>query len=252
MNELPRLLLTMGDVAGIGPEILAKAWPELLPLCRPAVVGDPGWLERALSRAGQQARVQVIQRPAEAQPSADCVPCLAPSTQDLGAVMPGRITGAAGRAAYDFLCAAIDWTVSGAVDGIVTCPLHKEGLHAAGVPHPGHTEILAERTGAREFAMMLYARGPQLPNGLGVVHVTLHMSLSEVFAHITTAAVLEKIHLIDQVLRRLKDGAPRIGVAALNPHSSDGGLFGDEEARLLQPADSPGTSVDACELSSRP
>src|SRR2546429_9778645 len=92
MNELPRLLLTMGDVAGIGPEILAKAWPELLPLCRPAVVGDPGWLERAFARSEQEARVQLIQRPAEAQPSAACVPCLAPSTQDLPGVMPGRIT----------------------------------------------------------------------------------------------------------------------------------------------------------------
>jgi 4-hydroxythreonine-4-phosphate dehydrogenase len=236
MNELPRLLLTMGDVAGIGPELLAKAWPELLPLCRPAVVGDPGWLTRALALAESNARVQVIQRPAEAAATTGVVPCLVPSTQDLRAVVPGRITGAAGRAAYDFLCAAIDWTTNGAADGIVTCPLHKEGLHAAGIPHPGHTEILAERTGTREFGMMLYGRGPQLPQGLGVVHVTLHMPLREVFEHVTTAAVLEKVQLIDRVLRRLVNGQPRIAVAALNPHSSDGGLFGDEEARLLQPA----------------
>src|SRR5262245_25125943 len=237
MNELPRLLLTMGDVAGIGPELLAKAWPELLPLCRPVVVGDPGWLTRALESVKSNApRVQVIHRPAEAAATAGIVPCLAASTQDLRAVVPGRITGAAGRAAYDFLCAAIDWTTSGAADGIVTCPLHKEGLHAAGIPHPGHTEILAERTGTREFGMMLYTRGPQLPQGLGVVHVTLHMPLREVFEHITTAAVLEKIQLLDRVLRRLVNGQPRIAVAALNPHSSDGGLFGDEEARLLQPA----------------
>src|SRR5207237_390397 len=182
--------------------------------------------------------------PADARPTPERVPCIAATQQDLSGVRPGVVSAAAGRAAYDFLCAAIDFTLAGAADAIVTCPLHKEGLHAAGVPHPGHTEILAERTGAREFAMMLYARGPQLPEGLGVVHVTLHMSLSEVFQHITTAGVLEKIHLIAQVLRRLKDRPPRIGVAALNPHSSDGGLFGDEEARLLQPAVARAQSED--------
>jgi 4-hydroxythreonine-4-phosphate dehydrogenase len=108
--------------------------------------------------------------------------------------------------------------------------LHKEGLRAAGLPYPGHTEILAARTGTQHFAMMLYG------DGLGVVHVTLHMALRDVFAHLSTEAVLEKVRLLDDVLSRLLGRRPRIGVAALNPHASDGGLFGDEEATIIQPA----------------
>ena len=148
----------------------------------------------------------------------------------------GRISGAAGRAAYDFLVAAIDLTMAGRADGIVTAPLQKEGLHAGGLDYPGHTEILAERTGTRNFAMMLWARGPLVPHGVGVVHVTLHMALRDVFTKITTAAIREKIDLLDGVMRQLKDGPGRLVVAALNPHASDGGLFGDEEEKIIAPA----------------
>jgi 4-hydroxythreonine-4-phosphate dehydrogenase len=164
------------------------------------------------------------------------MPCIPGSSQRLERVAVGRVSAAAGRAAYEFLCTAIDLTVRGEADGIVTLPLHKEGLHAAGVLHPGHTEILAEKTGASHFAMMLYARGGQLPQGLGIVHVTLHMALRDVFENLSAEAVYEKIHLIDLPLTRLLDRRPRIGVAALNPHASDGGLFGDEESRIIRPA----------------
>jgi 4-hydroxythreonine-4-phosphate dehydrogenase len=224
------LLLTLGDVAGIGPEIIARAWPDLLPLCRPAIVGDPLWVRRGLQLIGSPARVHVVAHPAEAQPSADVLPVLIGSEQDLHAVEPGRVSAAAGRAAYDFLCRAIDWTMAGDADGIVTAPLHKEGLHAAGLPYPGHTEILAERTGVREFAMVLAV------GDLAVAHVTLHMALRDVFRHLTPAAVLEKAHLLNRLLMRLLGRRPRLGVAALNPHASDGGLFGDEEATILAPA----------------
>jgi 4-hydroxythreonine-4-phosphate dehydrogenase len=229
-NPVPRLLLTLGDVAGIGPEIIARAWPQLLTVCRPVVVGDPGWLKPALDLAGIPARVVLVQAPAEAEPAADCVPCLAGSDQDLSGVEAGRVSAAAGRAAYDFLCRAIDLTLAGAADGIVTAPLHKEGLRAAGLPYPGHTEILAERTGTRRFAMLLYC------NGLAVAHVTLHMALRDVFRHLSVEAIGEKVRLLDAMLRRLLGRLPRIGVAALNPHASDGGLFGEEEATLIAPA----------------
>lgn len=232
----PRLLLTMGDAAGVGPDVIARAWPELHDFCRPVVVGDPVWMRRALRLTGTFAEVIPVSTPDAAAPSPQVIPCLVATQQDLSAVEPGRVTAAAGRAAYDFLCRAIDETLAGRADGIVTAPLHKEGLRAAGITHPGHTEILAERTGARAFAMMLYARGLLLPHGLGVVHVTLHMALRDVFAHLTTAAVLEKTRLLDGLLTRLLGRAPRIGVAALNPHASDGGLFGDEEEKVIRPA----------------
>jgi 4-hydroxythreonine-4-phosphate dehydrogenase len=221
-------LITQGDVAGVGPEIIVKAWPELVHRCRPIVIGDPLWLKGA--------DVQVIARLEEAQATAGRIPCLRGSDQDLRQVVAGQISAAAGRAAYDFLVKAIDLTVTGLADGIVTAPLQKEGLHAGGLDYPGHTEILAERTGTRNFAMMLYARGPLVPHGLGVAHVTLHCALRDVFARLSIPAIVEKIHLLDGVLRRLKDNAPRLVVGALNPHASDGGLFGDEEARLIEPA----------------
>jgi len=229
-SSLPRLLITLGDVAGIGPEIIARAWPDLLAWCRPVVVGDPLWLRRGLELANSPGRVHLIGHPAEAEPKKDLLPCLPGSDQDLHAIQPGRVSAAAGRAAYDFLCRAIDWTLAGEADGIVTAPLHKEGLHAAGLPYPGHTEILAERTGVKEFAMVLAV------GNLAVAHVTLHMALRDVFRHLTPAAVLAKTRLLDGLLTQLLSRRPRIGVAALNPHASDGGLFGDEEATILAPA----------------
>jgi 4-hydroxythreonine-4-phosphate dehydrogenase len=236
MACLPRLLLTMGDVAGIGPEIIARAWPELHALCQPVVIGDAGWMRRALKLTHTAADLQLMTNPAEANPDPTVVSLVQGSAVKLDAVVVGSVSAAAGKAAFDFLCRAIDDTLAGRADGIVTAPLHKEGLHEAGIPHPGHTEILAERTGTRCFGMMLYARGPQLPHGLGVVHVTLHMALRDVLGHLSTAAVKEKIELLNRMMRRLHGQEPRLAVAALNPHAGDGGLFGDEETRLLQPA----------------
>jgi 4-hydroxythreonine-4-phosphate dehydrogenase len=230
MPVLPRLLITLGDVAGIGPEIVAKAWPDLLKNCRPVVVGDPQWLRRGLQLAGSRATVRAVADPGNAEPTVDSIPCLTATDQDLSGVTPGKVSAAAGRAAYDFLCKAIDLTRSGAADGIVTAPLHKEGLRGAGLSYPGHTEILAERCGVKAFAMVLAVEG------LAVAHVTLHMALRDVFRNLSTAAVLEKAHLLDGLLRKLLGRRPRLGVAALNPHASDGGLFGDEEEKIIAPA----------------
>jgi 4-hydroxythreonine-4-phosphate dehydrogenase len=230
MSAFPRLLITLGDVAGVGPEIVARAWPQLPALCRPVVVGDADWLRRGLHVAGSAAKVVSVRSLGEVEADPSTLPCLQASDQDLSHVAPGQVTAEAGRAAYDFLCTAIDRTLEREADGIVTAPLHKEGLHAAGLRYPGHTEILAERTGTKRFAMVLYG------DGLAVAHVTLHMALRDVFRHLSTEAVLERIALLHDLLPRLIDRAPRIAVAALNPHASDGGLFGDEEQTLLAPA----------------
>jgi len=230
MKGQPRLLITMGDVAGVGPEIIARAWPELVSLCNPIVVGDPDWLKSALVVVKSSARVKIVTQPEEAESSAEVIPCQRGSGEDLGPVRIGHVSAAAGQAAYDFLCTAIDLTLAGKADGIVTAPLHKEGLRAAGLAYPGHTEILAERTGARQFGMMLYA------DGLGVVHVTLHMALRDVFRHLTPEAILDKIRLLDRIMATLSSQRSRLGVAGLNPHASDGGLFGAEEATIISPA----------------
>jgi 4-hydroxythreonine-4-phosphate dehydrogenase len=220
----------MGDVAGIGPEIIARAWPELCSFCQPAVVGDVGWLLRSLSLIKHQAAVQRVRVPTEVDPTPQLIPCVMCEGQDVSQVEVGRVSAVAGRAAYEFLCKAIDLTLAREAAGIVTAPLNKEGLRAAGLNYPGHTEILAERTGTRRFGMMLYARG------LAVIHVTLHVSLRHVFGQISVPAIVEKAGLLDNVLTRMLERRPRIGVAALNPHASDGGLFGDEERQVIEPA----------------
>lgn len=220
----------MGDVAGIGPEIIARAWPTLLEQCAPLVVGDVGWMERAVQLVGSGARVVEVSKVQGSEPTTQTIPCLNVSSEDLRGVEPGRIDRRAGRAAYDFLVAAIERTMAREADGIVTAPLHKEALHAAGLKYPGHTEILAAKTGTDRFAMVLYG------DGLAVAHVTLHVALRDVFALLTVDSVREKILLLHHLLPRLHGREARIAVAAVNPHASDGGLFGDEEEKILTPA----------------
>jgi 4-hydroxythreonine-4-phosphate dehydrogenase len=240
-DDRPVVALTMGDVAGVGPELIARAWGDspLRALVRPIVIGSRAVLERALGLAGVRASVQPISSPEEAVPSASLVPCLDPSQDDLSSVPPGLVDPRAGRAAYEFLITATDLALAGRLDAITTLPLNKEGLRAGGILHPGHTEILAERCGVTDHAMMLYLATPGAPsgNGLGVLHVTLHVALRQVFALITEELVESKIQLADRALRPLTGGRPpRVAVAALNPHASEAGLFGDEEARIIAPA----------------
>lgn len=203
----PKLLITMGDCAGIGPEIIAKAWPELREHCHPVVIGDPAKLPAGIE-------------------------CVNASPADLSDVPLGRVSAAAGRAASDWLGFAIDECLAGRAEGIVTCPLNKEGLHAAGVPFPGHTEILAHRTGAKSHAMLLYDDDLKL----AVAHVTLHIAVKNAIGDITVESVLDTIRLLHGIVPKLTGSAARIGVAALNPHAGDGGLFGDEEASIIAPA----------------
>ena len=240
-DDRPLIALTMGDVAGVGPEVIARAWGDspLRALCRPMVVGSVAILERALERVGVRASVQAISGPEQASPTSQVIPCLDPSGEDLTGVRPGLVDPRAGRAAYDYLIAATDLALSGRIDAITTLPLNKEALHAAGVNHPGHTEVLAERCGTPDHAMMLYLGPPTAGGdaGLGVVHVTLHMALREVFEQITEESVYSKILLADRALRPLTGGRPpRVAVAALNPHAGEGGLFGSEEREIIEPA----------------
>ncbi len=245
----PLVALTMGDVAGVGPEIIARAWadPLLHALARPVLIGAPAVLARALATVGGQCRIVMIEDPREAHPDLETIPCVAleSGTCDLDSIAPGRVDVRAGRAAYQFLIAATDLALQGRIDAIVTLPLNKKALALAGVPHPGHTEILAERCGVREHAMMLYLEtagetgrdARKRGVGLGVVHATLHVALKRVFELLTVEMVEAKIRLADAAMRPLTGQAPPlIAAAALNPHAGEDGLFGDEETRIIQPA----------------
>lgn len=231
----------MGDPAGVGPEVIVGTWgnAQVHEWCRPFVVGHPEILRRAARVWGTPVTVEQIASPEEAAPSPALLPCLAAGTDDVLQVAPSTVDGRAGQAAYDALVLAAQLALAGRVDAIVTAPLHKAAFWQAGHKFPGHTELLAELCGVSDFAMMLYlARDEQVRGlaGLGVVHVTLHMALSDVFSGLTTDAVASKIRLADGAMRLLKGARPRIGVCALNPHAGESGLFGDEEDLIIQPA----------------
>lgn len=242
--SLPRVALTLGDVAGTGPELVARVLgaPSTHSICRPIAVGPPALLRKAAALVG--AKFDVVEFPSVAaaaveRPSAEHVPCVDPCGGEITGVEPGRVDARNGRAAYDALVMSIDATLAGEIDAITTAPLNKAALSAAGIRHPGHTEILAERCGVHDFAMMLYLPpGPAIQgeHGLGVAHVTLHTSIRSVPDLIDTSSVREKIDLVDGFLKSLGCDEPRIGVCALNPHAGESGLFGDEETRVILPA----------------
>lgn len=242
----PLLAITMGDPAGVGPEVIAKALgdPRVAEVCTPVVLGHPQVLEKALALTGSLQKIVVVEAfpefPALDLPE-ESIPCLPIGDDEVLAVPHGTIDARTGQAAFEAIVRATDAALSGEVQGIVTAPISKSALHAAGhTQYPGHTELLADRCGVDDFAMMLYLpheEVPPCPAGLGVVHVTLHTALRDVFAQLSDKSIREKCGLAHRLMR---DGfglkAPRIGVCALNPHSGEDGLFGDEEIHLIRPA----------------
>ncbi len=236
--NLPRLALTMGDVAGIGPEIMARALTtgELHSFCDPVVIGHPVILERTAQQWNLPLSVVAVNDPAETV--TEGVACWNPSDDAVLSITTGKIQAVAGRAAYDYLVAAARAALAGQIDAICTAPLHKEALRLAGLDYPGHTEILAAECGIEEVAMMLYlpaGNAVRGPNGLGVAHVTLHTSIRSVPGLLSIDRIRETIVLLDGFLKRLGI-TPRIGVCALNPHAGEHGLFGNEEAECIEPA----------------
>ncbi|MCC6124195.1 MAG: 4-hydroxythreonine-4-phosphate dehydrogenase PdxA [Pirellulales bacterium] len=213
----PTLALTLGDPAGVGPEIIVGAWMETVvhEWCRPLVVGHPEILRRAAGLWRTGVKVVEIQSPAEAEPSLDVIPCLSCGEDDVLAVRPGILDSRAGHAAYEAVVRATRLALEGSVDAIVTAPLQKEALHRAGHHYPGHTELLAQLCGVDDFAMMLYL-GPNeelpAPHGLAVVHVTLHTALKKVFELLTVDEILAKARLADRFMSKLMQPPAATGI----------------------------------------
>jgi 4-hydroxythreonine-4-phosphate dehydrogenase len=238
----PTVLVTCGDPAGIGPEVALLAWAATAAhaTARLRLVADPAVIHAALAtrRGLPRLRVAVIAA-TDPQPSApDQLLVVPPCAADGEPVLPGVVSAAAGRQAAAAVTSAFAVVRGGQADAIVTGPLHKEALHAAGYDVPGHTELLARACGLPDAAasMMLWLPAVDGAGGLGVVHVTLHQSLRTAVTQITTAGIVAAGHRLSDMLARLLGRPPRIAVAALNPHGGEGGLFGDEEPRLIAPA----------------
>ncbi len=226
------LALTLGDAAGIGPEIVVKLHTAGLPA--PCVVyGDAGALRRAVAALEAPLRVIELTDVSTLGTYAQEVGCLfvRPTYPALPENLPlGRVDARAGQSAYDALCLAIDDALLGKVRAIVTAPLNKEAMHAAGLDFPGHTEILAQRSGTPDVAMML------VNDRLRVILATIHIALSEVSPTLTTALELRTIELAQQACQAMGIATPRIGVAGLNPHAGEHGKFGREDLDIIAPA----------------
>lgn len=234
MVGLPRVAITTGDPAGVGPELCLRLLRDdrVRAIARPVVIGDAGVLERVARELGWPAPPSM----SRAAWAAMWQSVTSPVVVDLEAVRartvePGKVSAPCGKAAYEYVTFAIDEALAGRVDAIATGPLHKEALHEAGVPFPGHTEILASRTNTPRHCMMLTAEA------ITCSLVTVHVGYREVPALLTTQSIRDTIELTAEAMRRIRGRAPQLLVCGLNPHAGEHGLFGDrEEERIIAPA----------------
>lgn len=237
----PKLAITMGDVAGIGPEVIVRACCDarVSKSCRPLVVGDPHVLERAAQLVGSTLRIVEVADARFIEPDERTLTCWNPCDIDATGIGPAAVDPRAGRAAYEYLRAAAEAALDGRMDALVTAPLNKAALSQAGLEYPGHTEILADLCDVDEFAMMLYLppdSGETGDFGLAVAHVTLHTSIASVPGLLSMKNIQASIRLLNRFLVDMGCPSPRIAVCALNPHAGEQGLFGDEEDRMIAPA----------------
>ncbi|QDT96895.1 4-hydroxythreonine-4-phosphate dehydrogenase PdxA [Gimesia aquarii] len=240
--KLPYIALTMGDVSGIGPQLLDALCcrSELFEICHPIIYGNAHILSRAAQQSGSELQIVSIDGVSDKlEFKVKTAFCIDRGKADVIDAAPCQIDARSGQGAYDYLVSAIDDCLSGQVDAITTAPLNKEALHLANINYPGHTEILADRCQVDEFGMMLYLPHNNVikpPSGLGIVHTTLHTSIASVPGLLKTQEIYEKIHLICNLMEIMGAAVPRVAVCALNPHAGEHGLFGDEEARIIAPA----------------
>jgi len=241
-----RLAITMGDPAGIGPEIIIKALSEGAPAtdCLPVVIAPYHLMKQQAERLKCAVSLKRIEEIPEGPPPPAAILILEPSCSvRTGAngdsnniapsglkIIPGRIQKEAGAIAKACIDKAVHLTLEGNCDAICTAPIHKEAMHAAGFAFPGHTEYLAHLTGAKRFAMLLCG------GGLRVALATIHSPLKDVPELITEDGILEKLRLLHEFIPYFGIPRPRIGVCGINPHAGEGGMFGDEESRIIRPA----------------
>jgi 4-hydroxythreonine-4-phosphate dehydrogenase len=227
----PLIAVTMGDPAGIGPEIVAKTFadPGFGDENRALVVGDPAILERAAKLLELALRINEVEGPEEAAFEPGTVDVLA--VGELPEDLPfGALDARAGDAAFRYLQRATELANAGRVGAIATAPLNKEAMHLAGHNYPGHTEILAQLTGTKDYAMML------VTDELKVIHVSTHVSLREAIERVRPERERAVIRLAHDSLRKLGIEEPKVAVAGLNPHAGEAGLFGTEDAEHIAPA----------------
>ena len=243
MSQRPLVAITMGDPAGIGAEVTAKALQDdwVYEKCRPFVVGSAAAMSAALELIGADGGASAVHALEDVSGRRGAIDVLDLENLDFSQIEYDAVSAEAGRASVEWILRAGELAASGEVAAIATAPINKEACSLAGHKDIGHMEIFQRQTQAPNVATMLMART------LRVVHLTTHRSLRVACDYVTRENVLGKIELTDQCFRAWGFAAPRIGVAALNPHASDGGLLGDEEAEQIAPAvrDARRAGIDA-------
>ena len=226
---LPRIAITTGDPAGIGPEVSLRllANPAVTEMCHPIVFGDRAVLNKAAAECRLPQPDKVVHALEEA--SGPCV--LDFGEIDADDYETGTINAATGRAGYRYVTEAIDAALAGKVDAVTTGPLNKEALRKAGIPHPGHTEIFAERTGSERACMLQYSEEVRC------VFVTTHVGYAEVPDLLTEERIMDVIELASEAMECIRGHKPRLLCCGLNPHAGENGLFGNsEEERIITPS----------------
>lgn len=232
-EERPIVGITMGDAAGIGPEVTVKALlrPEIRAICRPVIVGPARIARRAAEVLGSKAVIRPVSRIEECTFSPDVMEVYDVPLEPADADVPfGQLSAVCGAGAYQSVAKVIELALADEIDATVTGPLNKEALHQAGYSYAGHTEIYAALTHTPNYAMLL-AEGP-----LRIIHVSTHVSLRNACDLVKKERVLSVIELADEACRSFGIEKPRVAVAGLNPHAGEGGMFGEEEITEIIPA----------------
>jgi 4-hydroxythreonine-4-phosphate dehydrogenase len=233
MSSKPIIGITMGDPAGIGPEVVVKAVADrrVIRGCLPIVLGSYHVIYSAARKFLKGAAVRRMAWPEDAKTSGDGIGVLDCTGFDHGKIKTGRVTKLSGRMAADSVFCAVGLALSGQIDALVTAPLSKKGLRLAGYDFPGHTELLAYLTATSSYAMMFVSKRHK------VVLVTTHLPLAEVARKISKKVILDKLAVTDTALQRYFGlRRPKVGVCALNPHCGEEGILGNEERRIIVPA----------------
>jgi 4-phospho-D-threonate 3-dehydrogenase / 4-phospho-D-erythronate 3-dehydrogenase len=232
LKRKPRIGITLGDVAGIGPEIAVKAYgnPRVEQICTPILIGESTIVKHYVSQVAPAKEVRIISDPEQASSGSQQLQMLDLKNVNFSQVTLGKINAICGKAALDYIRTGVTLCLDRKLDALVTGPIHKEAAQQAGMNAPGHTEFLAALCGVSEVRMLLVV------NHLRAMHITTHLSLRQALDYVKKDRIVETIRYGAEALKGLRTPRQRIAVAGLNPHAGEGGMFGGEEIEEVAPA----------------
>ena len=232
VERRPTVGITMGDPAGIGPEVSIKSLmrSEIYTLCKPVLIGDLNLLKETADHLGLKVEFKVLSSPRDAQGRFGVIEVIDLKNVNLDDLRIGEVSAEAGRASLEYIERAVEYALKGELDAIVTAPINKEAIRMAGCKYVGHTELIGALAGVKEPLTMFWVQGVR------IFFLTRHLPLIEAIRAVKKSRIVEIVLRMEREMRRMGIERPRIAVAALNPHASDGGLIGDEEEKEIKPA----------------